>query len=205
MTKLSTFDLLSQLWLREPGAAALGRARALGIWGASCAADPGQLAVAYADLFILNVYPYGTVYTDAWAEINTPAARRTAALFEAHGFQPPDMSAVGAPDHLGLCLEFLGRLLAAPGADRMAGERFLGELAFWAPVCCLAAERDPTAHEFYRATARTTREALLSALCPPPAEGEQPGAARPGVVCRLRLRPQPLARTPAPADWRVPA
>ena len=182
MTEPSTFEFLSQLWLREPGTATVARANALGVCAASCAADPARLAVTYADLFILNVYPYGTVYTDAWGEINTPAARRTAALYEAYGFQSPDLNAVGAPDHLGLCLAFLGRMLSTPGTARLAGERFLGELAFWAPVCCLAAERDPTAHEFYRAVARATRESLLSALCLSPAANAQPGAAQPDVA-----------------------
>ena len=180
MTNSSTFALLAQLWLREPDAAGVARAKARGVAAAPGDADPAQLAIAYTDLFILNVYPYGTVYTDAWGEINTPAARRTAALYELHGFQSPELKAVGAPDHLGLCLAFLGEMLSAPGAARIAGERFLGELAFWAPVCCLAAERDPTAHEFYRAVARSTREALLSELCLTPVEGEQPGAANRG-------------------------
>ena len=70
----------------------------------------------------------------------------------------------------------------ADGREPSAGERFLGELSFWAPVCCLAAERDPTAHEFYRAVARSTRESLLSALCLAPAASEQPGAAQPDVA-----------------------
>jgi TorA maturation chaperone TorD len=182
MTEPATLECLAQLWLREPDAAGIARAKALGVCEASCAAEPASLAVAYADLFILNVYPYGTVYTDAWGEINTPAARRTAALYEAHGFESPDLSAVGAPDHLGLCLAFLGQLLSAPGTARIAGEHFLGEVSFWAPVCCLAAERDPTAHEFYRAVARATRESLLSALPLATAANEEPGAAtQPGA------------------------
>ena len=175
VTEPADFALLGQLWLREPDADVVARAKALGVAVPAGAATPAELAVAYADLFILNVYPYGTVYTDAWGEINTPAARRTAALYEQYGFQPPELSAVGAPDHLGLCLTFLGELLATPGTARMAGERFLRELAFWAPVCCLAAERDPTAHEFYRAVARSTREALLNKLCLTPAEDGQAG------------------------------
>ena len=176
------FTSLSHLWLSEPDAAAMARAQALGV---GTVAEPVELAVAYADLLLLNVYPYGTVYTDGWGEINTPAAQRTAALFEAHGFAPPELRAVGAPDHLGLCLGLLGQMLAASNGTPTAGAaaEFLGETAFWAPVCCLAAERDPSAHEFYRGVARVTREAMLGALCRWPAAGEALGV--PNTDARL--------------------
>jgi TorA maturation chaperone TorD len=167
----STFSFLSYLWLHEPDATAVARAGAIGVAAASSDTSPQTLAVAYTDLFVLNVYAYGTAYTDEWGELNTPAARRTAALYAAHGFQPTELSAVGAPDHLGLCLGFLGQLLTpSAGAAHLAGNHFLSELAVWAPVCCLAAERDPTAHEFYRALARFTRESLLALFPQPPAD-----------------------------------
>ena len=39
-------------------------------------------------------------------------------------------------------------------------------LLSWGPVCTLAAERDPMAHQFYRRLARSTREALLERAAP---------------------------------------
>jgi TorA maturation chaperone TorD len=176
VTDPSTLSFLSHLWLHEPDAAAVARANALGIAAASLDIDPATLAVAYTDLFILNVHPYGSAYTDEWGELNTSAVRRTAALYDAHGFQPPELSEVGAPDHLGLCLGFLGWLLAPADdhAAHQAGEHFLREMVTWAPVCCLAAERDPLAHEFYRALARFTRESLLAAVGPSPVACELP-------------------------------
>ena len=51
-----TLSLLSRLWLSEPDAEALARAREAGL---SAAADPPTLAAAWTDLFLLNVYPYG--------------------------------------------------------------------------------------------------------------------------------------------------
>lgn len=131
-----SFDRLSRLWLREPDA---------------------SLSSAYADLFLLNVYPYGTAFTDPSGELNGPAAWQTARLFEDHGFRPPELSEVGAPDHVGLCLGFLDHL-------ERSGEKaveFSSDLLDWLPVCCLAVEREPSAHPFYRAMARNTRQRLL--------------------------------------------
>ena len=91
---------LSSLWLHEPDAATITRAvRELGL----PSADPNDLAMAYADLFLLNVSPYGTVFTDEWGELNGASAQYIAGLYEAHGYHPPELTEVAAPDHLGLC------------------------------------------------------------------------------------------------------
>lgn len=175
---MSDYSLLSRLWLREPDAEMLARARE---FDASLQTDTDSvtLAAAYADLFLLNVYPYGTAYTDEWGELNTAESQRVADLFAAHGYQPPELREVGAPDHLGLCLGFVGHLALTPSpspAGRRAllpllvgegwgeGElnQFFKTLLTWVPVCCLAAERDPTAHPFYRALAQVTREWLIA-------------------------------------------
>jgi TorA maturation chaperone TorD len=145
------FDLLSHLWLHEPDAEAIVRAVVeLGL----PSARPDELASAYADVFLLNVYPYGTAFTDPSGELNGPEAQRMAALYEKHGYQPPELNAVGAPDHLGLCLGFLA---AGQGQDGILP--YIGD---WAPVCCLAVEREPAAHPFYRILALHTREMLLA-------------------------------------------
>lgn len=153
----SSLLLLSRLWLHEPDAATVARAVSeLGL----PSAEPEELASAYVDVLVLNVIPYGTVFTDASGELNALAAQQLAGLYEAHGYQPPELNAVGAPDHLGLCLGFLAHLPGgAPGHTE-----FLARLVEWAPVCCLAVEREPTAPAFYRALARATRECLLSRL-----------------------------------------
>lgn len=148
------FELLSHLWLHEPDAEAVARAVAeLGL----PSAGPDELASAYADVFLLNVYPYGTAFTDPSGELNGPEAQQVAALYEAHGYQPPELNAVGAPDHVGLCLGLLGEL----------GELEIRELSLdWIAVCCLAVEREPAAPPFYRALANITREALFARSAP---------------------------------------
>ena len=149
---LALQPLLSQLWLHEPDSDTIRRASAeLGL----PAADSTELAAAYVDLFLLNVYPYGTAFTAPSAELNGPDALRLAMLYEAHGYQPPDLNCVGAPDHLGLCLGFLvhvGREAIPAGIDHFE----------CGPVCCFAAECDPSAHPFYRALAALTRKRLLA-------------------------------------------
>ena len=141
------FALLSLLWLHEPDAALIARAvEELGLPSAA----PQELASAYADVFLLNVPPYGTAFTDDSGEMNGPAAEATAALFAAHGYQPPELSAVGAADHVGLWLGFLEK--------ERSGELEIGD---WMPVCCLAIEHEPTAHPFYKALATKTKEAVL--------------------------------------------
>ena len=93
----------SPLWLHEPTAETISRAvKELNLPHA----DPNELASAYTDLFLLNVYPYGTVYTDFDGELNAPAAQQIADLFEAHNYHPPELNEVGAADHVGLCLGF---------------------------------------------------------------------------------------------------
>jgi TorA maturation chaperone TorD len=147
--------LLSNLWLHEPDVETVARAvEDLGL----PAAAPADLAIAYADLFLLNVYLYGTSFTDPFGELNAPAARQLAARYEAHGYRPAELNEVGGPDHLGLCIGFLAGL-DTTGPDYAV---LLSEILVWAPVCCLAAERDPSAHPFYRDLGRRTRAMLWS-------------------------------------------
>lgn len=148
--EMTRHALLSHLWLHEPDVDTIARATAeLGL----PSAERTELASAYADVFLLNVYPYSTAFTDPSAELNGPDAQWMAARYEAHGYRPPELNSVGAPDHLGLCLGFL----ASVGQDGI-----LPYILNWAPVCCLAIEREPSAHPFYRALAARTRETLLT-------------------------------------------
>ena len=151
----STLPLLSSLWLHEPVAETAARAvDELGL----PSADPSELALAYTDIFLLNVPPYGTVFTHAFGELNGPEAQRAAQAFETCGYHPPELGEVGAPDHLGL---WLG-LLAHANATGLEAATALPDLLAWAPVCCLSVEREPAAHPFYRALAATTRDTLLA-------------------------------------------
>jgi TorA maturation chaperone TorD len=153
----SALGLLSRLWLREPDPRTLAAARELPSLAPYADDDPAALAAAYADLFLLNVYPYGTAFTDPSGELNGPAAGHAARRYEERGFRPPELYEVGAPDHVGLCLAFLDHL--AMRGERDAG--FSSHLLEWVPVCCLAVEREPTGHPFYKAVAALTRQRLL--------------------------------------------
>jgi TorA maturation chaperone TorD len=160
--------LLARLWLLEPDARmAADAASRLGL----PAAEPGELAAAYADLFLLNVYPYGTVFTDPSGELNGRAAQHLAALYAAHGYEPAALGPCGAPDHLGACLGFAAHLRDSQRTSHGFGPALLA----WAPVCCLAVEREPLANPFYSALAGRTLAWLLSA------DNELSAAGEPGV------------------------
>ncbi len=156
-----TLSFLSRLWLAEPDAESLSRAREAGLDSSAALSD---LAPAWTDLFLLNVYAYGTAFTDVTGEMNGPAAAAASRRYEAAQYAPPELAVAGAPDHAGLCLGFLAQL-AARGADNSA---FLAWTLDWLPVCALAVERQPFAHPFYRDLAAATRETLF-AIAPPAA------------------------------------
>ena len=157
-----TLSLLSALWLREPDAETLSRAReipALALDGA----EPGELAVAYTDLFLLNVYPYASVFLDPDGEMNGARAQEMQDVYEQYDYAPGALHEVGAPDHIGLMLE----LLAHEGRDARS---ILPYLLDWEPALCLAVEREPAAHSFYRALASETRRVLFAEMGPPDLE-----------------------------------
>jgi len=147
-----TLLLLAELWLHEPDRTTIGQAqRELGL----PAADPADLAVAYVDLLLNSVYPYGTSFTDAWGEINTPEAEQMYAWFAECGFDSLALLEVGAPDHIGVCLQFLAHTLDAPCIP------FNTQLLRWAPALCVAIMREPGAHPFYETLAKRTCDVLL--------------------------------------------
>jgi hypothetical protein len=154
MTK-PTLSLLSRLWLIEPDAETLSLAREAGLLGGG---TPPDLAAAWTDLFLLNVYPYGTAFTDISGELNGPAAAAASRRYEAAGYRPPELLGTGAPDHAGLCLGFLANRAAQGQED----PPFLAWTLDWLPVCALAVERQPFAHPFYRDLAAATRESLFA-------------------------------------------
>jgi TorA maturation chaperone TorD len=167
-------SLLSRLWLHEPDEDEIAAARRIEAF-AGTDPDPAKLAPAYSDLFLLNVYPYGTVFTDSSAELNGPAAAEMARRYEAAGFAAPELSEVGAPDHVGLCLAFLDHLAGAGGDS----ESFAAEIARWIPACAIAVLREPSAEPFYRTLARLTIDELLPRIGP--ATVTLPSAEPPGT------------------------
>lgn len=142
---------LAELWLHEPNAAQIENARA--VLGLDCTGlDATELATAYADLFLLNVYPYASVFCEFNAEMNGARAQTLEHLYDEFAFAPDALTRVGALDHLGMMLQFL-----ETAGDAVA----LPLLLDWAPVLCFAVEREPGAHLFYRALARETLQRLF--------------------------------------------
>jgi TorA maturation chaperone TorD len=157
--------LLSSLWLTEPDAAPITRAVELGF----PLAPAGDLAAAYTDLFLLNLPPYGTVFTDPLAELNGPAAGLWASRYAAYGYQPSALADAAAPDHLGLILGFLDHLEGQGAHAASAAAHTVAEALAWAPALCIAVQQEPAAHAFYQALAGHTLAALLdrfNALAP---------------------------------------
>ena len=149
--------LLAKLWLREPDTAMVTRTqRELGL----PLADPAELAVAYVDVLLNSVYPYGTSFTDPWGEINTSEAEAMYERFARHGFDVPALREVGAPDHIGICLEFLAY------AGREGDIAFNTQLLRWAPALCIAIAREPGGHPFYKALAERTCAVLMAMALP---------------------------------------
>jgi TorA maturation chaperone TorD len=148
-----SLSLLSRLWLREPDATTLAAAAEAGL----LSGDAPELAASWTDLFLLNVYPYGTAFTDVSGELNGPEAARALSHYEIAEYRPAELSSAGAPDHAGLCLGFLAH---AAGLARDESE-FLGWTLDWLPVCALAVRRQPSVHPFYSALADATIENLL--------------------------------------------
>jgi putative dimethyl sulfoxide reductase chaperone len=132
------------------------------------------LRVEYTRLLLINVLPYESVFVDPSVMLNTDAS---AAVFEAYrevDYQPTGQ--VGAPDHVGLELGFLGHLAAveaaalaahdaaAVGRSRARQRCFLAaHLGRWAPVWATALER-VARRPFYVALAAIVRDFVLAEL-----------------------------------------
>ncbi len=154
--------MLSRLWLHEPSAADVERAvHELGLPRPDGESPVSELAEAYANIFLLNVFPYGSTFTDSDSELNAASARLTTRAFEERGFAPHELGEVAAADHLGLCLAFLEGIDDQSTTSSPLVAEFLDDFTQWAPVCCLAVEREPGGHPFYRALAERTRSVVL--------------------------------------------
>ncbi len=75
--------------------------------------------VEYSHLFLLNVYPYASIYLDREAMLNTGSTEEVRSLYELYNFQPPPGLFA---DHLGLELLFLAHLAQLEVAALTAGQ-----------------------------------------------------------------------------------
>jgi TorA maturation chaperone TorD len=189
--RADTYRLLGRLCLAEVDAGLLRALRATPELAASLAGEDepllGALRAEYAHLVLFNLPPYESIYLDPQVMLNTDATHAVAAAYGEGEYSPAGQ--VGAPDHVGLELAFLGHLAAAEAAalergdargvqrSRVRQARFLtGHLGRWAPLwaCSLTRlARTP----FYRSLGEVVREYVLqelergAQLSPPVARG----------------------------------
>lgn len=167
-------SLIGRLLLAPPAAELWAEAATLPELADMMGDGREALAVAYEYLVGRNVYPYESLYRDEDLMLNTAAAERVAALYEACGFVPDPN--VGAPDHLGLELTVLARLIATEAAALANGDAALRgwarrqaatllrqHLAGWAPIWARTVQRIP-AHPFYQTVASLVVELIGSEL-----------------------------------------
>ena len=163
---MSELPLAARLWLCEPDAETIAQAHEeLGLPQAA----PAELAQAFTDLFVLNVVPYGSVFLDPTGELNGPSTEALSEMFAKEGFDPPELREVAAPDHVGLCLAFLGERRYEPPGDYEWS---------WMHACCIAVQREPGVHPFYRELAGRTMSVIPTTLDPRPSPLESPLALR---------------------------
>ncbi|MGH7504346.1 MAG: molecular chaperone TorD family protein [Longimicrobiales bacterium] len=161
---------------------------------ASAMGLPGQPATAeYAELFLFQLYPYGSVYLGAGGMLGGDARDRVAGFWSAIGELPPE-----EPDHLTVLLAQLAAIAEREGfIEDAPGKRILRHARhafFWEHVgswlfAYLGRAREIAA-PFYRAWAETLTAALLD-------EAELLGPAR---ELPLHFRDVPAMPAPSGAD-----
>lgn len=186
-----------------------------------------HLRSEYARLFLMNVYPYESVYADESVMLNTETTAAVAEAYAEAGFTLDGLPRPGAPDHIGAELTFVaalaeqeaGALASLPGrgAERLWQARqraFLAaHLASWGPAFALAAARDAR-HPFYRVLAELTAEFVLadlehlagaeSAAGPATTSRHRSGAGRPAIRAGAGKTAE-LASRPKPDDREIPS
>jgi putative dimethyl sulfoxide reductase chaperone len=183
--RADTYRLLGRLCLAEVDAPLLVALRATPEFGAALAgADAPRLArlrAEYARLFLLNAPPYESLYLDEQMLLNTATTIGVVEAYRDGGYSPAGQ--VGAPDHVGLELAFIGHLAlaeadaltrgdaAAVAHGRGRQQAFLAaHLGRWAPVWATALGR-LARQPFYAALGSVVRDFVLAeldaALAPP--------------------------------------
>jgi TorA maturation chaperone TorD len=164
--RADVYRMLSRLFLEEVDGPALAALRG---WPAFAEALPetgaddallGALRAEYARLFLLNAYPYESVYVDPDMMLGGEVAAAVEAACAEAGFDPRALPRAGAADHVGAELALAGALSAGEAAGgaaaarwRVVRRRFLERhLAAFLPALAHAMARDAR-HRFYRALA----------------------------------------------------
>ena len=122
-----TVDLTRALAVlaEPPTAAAAGVAEGLGL--------PAPSGDAYATVFLMEVYPYGSVYLGPEGMLGGEARDRTTGVWQALGIEPPS-----EPDHVAALLGILAALAERSHDARAAHARrvLLWEHVLpWMPIC----------------------------------------------------------------------
>src|SRR5262245_51985414 len=176
--RADTYRLLGRLCLAEVDAGLLGALRAVPELAASLAGEDepllGALRAEYTHLVLFNLPPYESIYRDPQVMLNTDATHAVAAAYEEGEYSPAGQ--VGAPDHVGLELAFLGHLAAAEATALEHGDargaehsqirqaRFLtAHLGRWAPLWACSLKRLARA-AFYRSLGEIVGEYVLQEL-----------------------------------------
>jgi TorA maturation chaperone TorD len=200
------YRLLSRLFLEEVDGPALAALRG---WPAFAAALPeagadddllAALRAEYARLFLLNAYPYESVYVDPEMMLGGEVAATVEAACAEARFDPRALRRAGGADHVGVELAFAGALCAGEAAGgtpaarwRLGRRRFLERhLAAFLPALAHAAGRDAR-HPFYRALVSFAVGFVLSDLAEV-------------AACRLSTAPapgEPAGDEPALAERAV--
>lgn len=77
----------------------------------------------------MNAHPYESVYLDPFGMLNAPTSGAVLDHYQQHRFDPPAARAVGAPDHLGLELDFMAHLVdRALAAERIGHSAVVASL-----------------------------------------------------------------------------
>ncbi len=159
VTSAKDYNLLARLFLLELDQATREEVRSDTRFCAVLPEDLQAARVEFARLFTLSVYPYASVFLDDTPELNTESTAYVEQFYAQarFGLRPEWM--VGAPDALGAELMCAAWLMERGEPDR--AREVLREFVLpWAPVACLAIERNARL-ELYRTLAQVTREFLL--------------------------------------------
>jgi putative dimethyl sulfoxide reductase chaperone len=155
----SDYGRLAGLFLQELDVPALEALAVDSRFASSLPADLQDARVEFTRLFAMSVYAYSSVFLGPTPELNGESTAEVEAFYRRVGFETPSEWMLGAADALGAELACCAMLIER-GMGAQAEEFLCGHLLSWAPICCLAVERN--AHlPIYRKLGAVTRESLM--------------------------------------------
>lgn len=147
-------ETLARLFLQEPDAASLTAWQREPRFASAFPVVVQDLRVEFTRLYSLTIFPYASVFMDSEAFMNTETTARVEAAYRQAQFEPDSSLPIGAPDHFGLELAFVGHL-SKTGREAEAKTFLRTEVLPWAGIFLHAVDRN--AHElFYRLAAQET-------------------------------------------------